>query len=111
MIDNYEFGSITIDGKRYDQDVIIYKGRVREWWRETSHNVSLGDIEDLMSEKPKTIIFGTGASGVMKVPKETEDFLIKAGIEVIVLKTGDAYKKFNSLSSSQDIAAALHLTC
>lgn len=111
MIDHYEFGSITIDGKRYDHDVIIFKGKVSSWWRETSHSVSGKDIDALLAEKPKTIIFGTGASGCMNVPKETQDFLIKKGIEVIVLRTSEASQKFNELSGSKDIAAALHLTC
>jgi len=111
MIDHYEFGSITIDGKRYDHDVIIFKGEIRYWRRETSHNVLIKDIESLAKEGPKTIIFGTGASGVMKVSGEAENYLAEKGIKVLKLRTGDAYKKFNDLSSDASIAAALHLTC
>jgi len=111
MIDHYEFGTITIDGKRYDHDVIIFKGEIRSWWRETSHNVSIKDIESLAKERPKTIIFGTGASGVMKVSTEAEDYLRQNGIKVLMLKTGDAVKKFNELSADPSVAAAIHLTC
>jgi hypothetical protein len=40
MIDNYEFGSITINGKTYNNDVII---RAEEflndkWWRKEGHD-------------------------------------------------------------------------
>ena len=111
MINHYEFGTITIDGKRYDHDVIIFRGEVRSWWRETSHNVSIKDIESLAKEKPKTIIFGTGASGVMNVSAEAEDYLRKNGIEVLKSRTSDAVNKFNKLSSDPSVAAALHLTC
>ncbi len=111
MINHYEFGSITIDGKRYDHDVIIFKGEVRSWWRETSHNVSIKDIESLAKAGPKIIVFGTGASGVMKVSREAEDYLRQNGIKVLILKTSDAVKKFNELSADPNTAAAIHLTC
>jgi hypothetical protein len=111
MIDHYEFGSITIDGKRYDHDVIIFKGLVRSWWRVEGHNVSIKDVEVLVGEGAKTIVFGTGASGVMKVSSEVEEYLKKNGIEVLKSLTGDAVSKFNKLSSDPTTAAALHLTC
>ncbi len=111
MIDHYEFGSITIDGKKYDHDVIIFKGEIRSWWRETSHNVSIKDIENLAEEKPKTIIFGTGASGVMKISSEAENYLKQNGIKVLKFHTSDAARKFNELSANPSVAAAIHLTC
>lgn len=109
-IDNYEFGSITIDGKVYNHDVIIFKSEVRSWWREQGHSVSIKDIENVVKDGAKKVIFGTGAMGVMKVQKETEDYLIKNGIEVLKFKTPDAVKKFNEISSI-DVAGAFHLTC
>ncbi len=111
MIDSYEFGSIVISGKRYDYDVILYKDRVDSWWRETSHKVTIKDIETLVRQRPGVIIFGTGASGLMNVGKDTEDYIKGKGIEVMIMKTGEATKMFNSLSKTEDVAAALHLTC
>ena len=69
------------------------------------------DIESLLKQKPKTIIFGTGAAGVMQVQKETKDFLTKQGIEVIVLKTQEACREYNERSKDASVLAALHLTC
>jgi hypothetical protein len=38
MIDKYSFGSITIDGRTYDTDVIIYPERIDDrWWRKEGH--------------------------------------------------------------------------
>jgi len=111
MIDHYEFGSITIDGKRYDHDVIIFKGRVKDWWRKTSHNVEIDEAGELVGEGVKKIIFGTGEAGVMQVPQGVRDFLKQRGLEVIVLKTPDAVDRFNQIYSDPSAVAALHLTC
>lgn len=108
-IENYSFGSITVDGKSYSHDLIVFKN-ITDWWRATSHNVSINDIDNLVLQKPKTIIFGTGASGVMRVPQETIDYIEKEGVQVIVLRTAEAAKKYNEMASD-DVAAALHLTC
>jgi len=111
MIDHYEFGSITIDGKRYSHDVIIFKGQVRDWWRKTSHNIEIDEASELVGEGIKKIVFGTGEAGVMKVPQEVKDFLKQRGLEVVVLKTSDAVDAFNQLYSDLTALAALHLTC
>jgi len=111
VISHYEFGSITIDGKRYDHDVIIFKGEVRSWWRKAGHDVAVADIESLVKEGVRTIVFGTGASGVMKVDRETESYLKHHGISIFMMKTGDAVGKFNQISADPNTAAALHLTC
>jgi hypothetical protein len=111
MIDHYEFGSITIDGKRYGHDVIIFKGQVKDWWRQTSHNVSSEEAQELANVGAKTVIFGCGEAGVMKVSKEAEDLLVKKGIGVIKQKTGDATQTFNQMISDPEVLAALHLTC
>lgn len=109
MIDSYEFGKIVIDGKEYDHDVIISSDGVDSWWRKESHSVVVEDVKDAIKKKPKTIIFGTGDPGDMKVPENTKQELEKLGIEVIVEPTKKACETFNKLSGQA--IAALHLTC
>ena len=111
MIDHYEFGSIIVDGKRYGYDVIIFKGKVKDWWRKTSHNVEVDEAKELAGEGVKKIVFGTGEAGVMKVPEEVRDYLKQRGLEVIILKTSDAVDRFNQIYSDPSALAALHLTC
>lgn len=111
MIDHYSFGSITIDGKNYEHDVIVSASGVKSWWRAASHNVSLNDLDPILEEKPKLVIFGTGAAGVMKVPPETIDHLKKEGVKVMIKKTGDAVQEFNRLSGTPGLTGAFHLTC
>lgn len=111
MIDSYKFGSITIDGKNYRHDVIVYKDKVEEWWREFGHNVSEKDLEKI----PKGIdifVMGDGFSSRCAFPENTKKFLENKGIEVIVQKTGEAYKTYNKLvKEGKNVAAGFHLTC
>lgn len=111
MIEQYSFGSIKIDGKDYTHDVIIAGAAVKSWWRVTSHQVSIKDLEPILAESPRFIIFGTGAMGVMQVLPEAEAFLQKQGIRFSIDKTGEAVKEFNSRSKEEGIVAAFHLTC
>lgn len=111
MISHYSFGSITIDGKKYEHDVIISLSGIKSWWRATSHNVSINDLDLILKEKPNLVIFGTGAAGVMKVASETEDYLEKQGIKLLIKKTGDAVKEYNLRQSEAGVVGAFHLTC
>lgn len=111
MIEHYSFGSITINGKEHSHDVIVSSSGVKTWWRSTSHNVSINDLDPILSEKPKLVIFGTGAAGVMKVAGESEDYLKELGIKVLIKKTADAVKEYNLRQSELGVVGAFHLTC
>lgn len=110
-INNYEFGKIEIDGKEYDYDVIISFDKVDSWWRRESHDVVVEDVKKILDKKPKTIIFGTGDPGLMKVSEQTRKELENLGIEVIVEPTKTVCEIYNKLSEKPDVFAALHLTC
>lgn len=111
MIDSYKFGSITIDNKNYQHDVIVYKDKVEEWWRNEGHNVDLEDIKKI-PEGIDIFVMGNGASGVCNFPEETKKALEQKGIQVIVEMTGDAYKTYNKfLEEGKNVAGGFHLTC
>ena len=111
-IEHYSFGRITIDGKTYTSDVIIYQGRVdSSWWRKEGHNLNIVDLTDVINAKPGVLIVGTGSSGLMKVPKETISHLESKGIKVHVSLTEKAVELFNKLQKVKVVIAALHLTC
>ena len=112
MIDGYEFGEITIDGKTYHHDVIIYKDRVDDAWRRVEgHRLSLGDVAQILDKKPEILIIGTGADGVMAVPEKVKAEIEAKGVKVLAKRTGDACKEYNELAPSKNVIAALHLTC
>jgi hypothetical protein len=111
-IEHYSFGRITIDGKTYTSDVIIYPGRVdSSWWRKEGHYLQVVDLVDVINAKPEVLIIGTGYSGVMVVPKKTISHLESNGIEVHVARSEKAVEMFNKLQKKKIVIAALHLTC
>ncbi len=111
-IEHYSFGRITVSGKTYTSDVIIYPGRVDpSWWRKEGHLLQTSDLDDIIAEKPSVLIVGTGAYGAMKVPEKTLKYVKSEEIEVHCLDTIKAVELFNSLFSERAAVAALHLTC
>jgi hypothetical protein len=111
-ISHYSFGSITVDGKTYRSDVIIFPGRVQgSWWRREGHNLVPEDLDEVVAAEPELVVIGTGASGVMQVPQSTVKWLEGRGIKVKVARTGEAVEFFNSLPDDTTSVAALHLTC
>ena len=112
-IEHYSFGKITINGQSYTSDVIIYPDRVdASWRRKEGHNLQAEDLKDILNVKPDVLIIGTGAFGVMRVPKETMSSLELKGIKVRAMRTGKAVDLFNDLQKDTTaVVAALHLTC
>ncbi len=112
-INSYSFGSMDIDGKHYLSDLIIYPdGRINgSWWRKRGHNLCVKDLDRIVEIKPEIVVIGTGANGLMKIGKETIEYLEENGIQVYFNSTGEAVKKFNNLSSSNSVVGLFHLTC
>jgi hypothetical protein len=112
MIDSYTFGRIVVEGKSYTSDVVIFPTRVKDSWRRREgHQLCPEDIEDVLEERPETLVVGTGYHGSMRVLPETLDALKERGIEVVIKKTREACEIYNGISRSKKVIAALHLTC
>jgi len=112
MIDSYDFGRIVVNGKKFGSDVIIFADRIDgNWWRREGHTLIVDDLKEIVEAKPEVLVVGTGYSGLMKIPLETERYLKSLGIELIAAKTERACKTYNELSKSRRVVAALHLTC
>ena len=112
VIDSYQFGQISVGGKQYTSDVIVFPDRVEDnWWRRSSHQLCLEDIAEVMAENLEVLIVGTGASGLVKVLTEVQQVADAQGIELIVEATDKACRTYNRLFRSQRVVAALHLTC
>lgn len=112
MIDSYEFGRIVISGKTYEHDLIILPDKIIDnWWRREGHKLSIADIETIIAASPRTVVIGTGASGMMRVLEETKKEFSSKGIEIIVDETKKACATYNEIYKTRKTAAALHLTC
>lgn len=111
-IEHYTFGTITIDGKTYTSDVIIYPEKVdSSWWRKQGHSLCISDLKDIIPEKPEVLVIGTGYSGAMVVPEETITYIKSKGIDIHIARTAKAVELFNRFRKDKKTIAALHLTC
>ena len=110
-IEHYEFGRIVIDGEEQRRDVIVLPDRVVPgWWRREGHALVLEDLADVLDDLPDRLIVGTGATGRMRPDPEALEALAARGVEVEVLPTPEAVRRFGELEPGAR-AAALHLTC
>ena len=113
MIDSSAFGSMTIDGRQYNTDLIIYPdGKVADgWWREAGHRLSIKDIEPLAAAGPEIIIAGTGVNGRMRPDPDLERFLALKGILFVAASNEEAARLYNQKADSHRTGACFHLYC
>lgn len=112
-IDAYEFGGVSVDGRRYRSDVIVTPDTVVDgWWRREGHCLYVEDLVAALETDPEIMVIGTGYYGNMQVPAETRTQLERKGITVVTADTKQAVNEFNRLQRGcARIVAALHLTC
>lgn len=110
-LEQYSFGRLIVDGREETRDVIVLPDRVvRNWWRRDGHSLVLEDLGDVMDDLPLRLVVGTGAQGRMRPEPHTLRTLEQRGIEVEVLPTEEAVRRYGELNPAET-AAALHLTC
>lgn len=112
FINRYQFGKITIDGKTYTSDLILFPDKIlQNWRREKGHTLSIKDLSNIIEFKPDVLIIGTGMFGLMHVSDNTIAKLKHYGINHIsIQKTKDACEKYNQEKYIEKVAA-LHLSC
>jgi hypothetical protein len=110
-IEKYEFGHVVVDGEEHSSDVIVLPERVEEnWRRQDGHGLVLEDLQGVLAELPERLILGTGAYGRMQPDPRALDQLRARGVDVEVLTTDEAVRRYGALDPART-AAALHLTC
>ena len=116
-IDDTWFGSITIEGTRYEHDIVIrMSGKVRKRKKAlskdvygTSHMISRDEIKDLYRPKAACLIIGTGQDDQVRLSREAAAFLAEHQVEAILLPTPKAMKEWNKAEGN--ILALFHITC
>lgn len=114
------FGYIIIDGRRYDDDIVI-SGDLRVRSKEISsklraefgHTPLTGEeIRTYFSEDPPdVIVVGSGQSGMMPLVG-VEEACRELGTELIVRRTPEAIEIFNDLlSKGKKVGGIFHVTC
>ncbi|MEW6366301.1 MAG: MTH938/NDUFAF3 family protein [Acidobacteriota bacterium] len=111
-IEDYGFGHIVIDGRRFTKDVIIFPDRVSDnWWRIQGHSLAMADLDEVVRNPPEVLVVGQGRFGKMDVPETTRAAVEALGIELVAESTAQACQTYNHLRGTRRAVAALHLTC
>jgi hypothetical protein len=116
-IDGTEFGSITIDGKTYDHDVVIrlsgdVEKRRKKLSKEqygTSHIISKAEAKSVFEDGCDLLIIGAGQDGNVRLSPEASAYFEKKGCYVIVQPTPEAIRSFNR--SQEKKVGLMHVTC
>ena len=112
QIQAYSFGNMKISGKNYTEDVMVFPDKIKaRWWRLEGHSLCLEDLREVIAEAPLTLVVGTGAYGIMKVPENLKKELADRGIKTIDLPTDRAVMEYNRRAGKEKVAGAFHLTC
>lgn len=111
------FGSITIDGRRIGNDVILkLDGSVKKRKKKlskkvygTSHTISLDEAKYVYEKGAELLIIGTGQHDLVRLSDEAEKYLDKRGCRVKLVATPKAIRAWNKAEGK--VVALFHVTC
>ena len=110
------FGSIEVEGKRYEHDVVIDRGEVRPRSKKPSkaHRGEYGhtplSAEETLPWSGPRLIIGTGAYGSLPVMGEVSAEAGRRGVELVAVPTEEACRMIAGVEPG-DVNAVLHVTC
>lgn len=116
-IDSTNFGSITIDGKTYEYDVIIRlsgeivkrKKKLSKKYYGSSHTISKDEAKFVYEDGCRRLILGTGQDDNVRLSMEAAEYFEEKGCKVIAQPTPDAIDTFNH--SKKEKIGLFHVTC
>ena len=110
----FSFGSIRINGKTYQHDVVIDRGHVRKRNKKPSKKFRSAfghtplSIEEDIPWKCRRLVVGTG-TGDLPIMDEVKHEADRREIELVILPTADAIKTLQENPARSN--AILHVTC
>ena len=116
-IENTSFGSITVDGKTYEHDVLIRlsgevvkrKKKLSKKYYGTSHVLSKDEAKFVFERGCNQLIVGSGQMGNVHLSPEAEAHFAKKDCKVLLRPTPEAIQVFNKLRSKK--IGLFHVTC
>jgi len=116
-IEGTTFGSITIDGKTCEHDVVIRlsgevlkrKKKLAKKYCGTSHVLSKDEAKFVFEKGCEQLILGSGQMGNVHLSPEAEAYLAKKGCTVLLKPTPMAIRAFNRSSAKK--IGLFHVTC
>jgi hypothetical protein len=113
--DNFSFGSVQVDGRTYDHDVIIDRGEIRKRKKDPSKQFrdDFGhtplSVEEEIPWKCRQLVIGTAACGRLPVMQEVQREAERRKVRLLMLPTLRAVQVLQQ--DPDDTNAILHLTC
>jgi hypothetical protein len=112
--DKFSFGTLQIDGRTYEQDVVIERGEIRK--RKKTPSKKFRDefghtplsIEEKIPWKCQQLVIGTGAYGHLPVMKEVKREAERRHVELVIVPTSEALRL---IQREPEANAILHVTC
>lgn len=116
-IDATEFGSITVEGKTFEKDIIIrldgdVKKRKKKLSKEvygTSHKISVEEAKDVYEKGAEKLIIGSGQEGMVQLSEKADAYFKKKGCDVELMPTPAAIKEWNEAKGK--VIGLFHITC
>ena len=116
-IDRTQFGSVTIDGKVFEHDVLIRLGGQVEKRRKklskavygTSHTISLAEAKHVYQKGAARLLIGAGQYGTVELSEEADSYFQRHRCQVELLPTPEVIPVWNQAEGA--IIAMLHVTC
>ena len=116
-IDRTQFGSVTIDGKAFEHDVLIrLGGKVAKRKKQlskavygTSHIISLAEAKHVYQKGAVRLIIGAGQSGTVALSDEAAAHFKRHDCQVELLPTPEAIPVWNEATGP--VIGLLHVTC
>ncbi len=110
------FGSIEVEGRAYEHDIVIDRGAVRKRskkpskpYRDRFGHTPLSADEEL-PWGGRRLIIGTGAYGSLPIMPEVMAEAARRGIDLVAVPTDQACRLIAGLQR-REVRAVLHVTC
>lgn len=116
-ITNTQFGSITIENKVFEHDIIIRlssevekrKKKLSKSVYGSSHKISLKEAKFIYEKGANCIIIGSGQSGLVQLSEEAEEFFRSKKCKVDLSPTPTAILRWNETKGNT--IGLFHITC
>jgi hypothetical protein len=116
-INTTAFGSITIEGKVFEHDVLIrpdgqIEKRKKKLSKEvygTSHIISLDEAKHVYTKGMPRLLIGTGQYDNVRLSEEAANYFKRKECQVELLPTPRAIQAWNE--SSGPLSGLFHVTC
>ena len=113
--EHFVFGSIRIDGRTYEHDVVIDLGAVRKRKKKASRplRVTYGhtplSILERIPWNCHRLVVGTGVHGALPIVPELSREAERRGVELVAVPTAEAIALLQE--DARETNAILHVTC